>query len=180
MLIYASKHGETIRSVSFAVYGISLTLLYLASTLYHSVTSEKLKLFFRKMDHLSIFLLIAGTYTPMCLLGIKGVWGWTIFGIIWGLSIVGIIYELLFLGKYKWITVSIYLAMGWLCIVAIKPMIDNIPYELLLWILAGGVFYTGGVVFYVKKSMRYHHVIWHLFVLAGSVMHFVGLFKYLV
>ena len=158
---------------------LSLTLLYLASTLYHSFQDQQLKRFFRNLDHLSIFLLIAGTYTPVTLISLRGAWGRTLFGLIWSFAACGIVYELLFLGRYKWITLTIYLGMGWLAIIAIKPILTMAPIGLFWWILAGGLFYTVGVLFYVRKKMRYHHVWWHLFVLFGSACHFLGFFFYL-
>jgi hemolysin III len=179
LVVLAAQWGDAWRIVSFSIYGVSLTLLYLASTLYHSFQDERLKRFFRRFDHLSIFLLIAGTYTPVTLISLRGSWGWTLFGLIWGFAVGGIIYELLFLGRYKWITLTIYLGMGWLAVVAIKPMLTMVPRGLFWWLLAGGLCYTGGVLFYVLKKMRYHHVLWHLFVLFGSACHFLGFFFYL-
>lgn len=179
LVVLAAQRGDAWRIVSFSIYGGSLTLLYLASTLYHSFRDEKVKRFFRHFDHLSICLLIAGTYTPVTLVSLRGPWGWTLFGLIWGLALGGIVYELLFLGRYKWIAVTIYLVMGWLAIIAIKPMLTVMPRGLFGWIVAGGLFYTTGVLFYVRKGMRYHHVLWHIFVLFGSACHFVGFFFYL-
>jgi hemolysin III len=179
LVVLAERGGDAWRIASFSIYGASLAILYCASTLYHSFQDERLKRLFRHFDHLSIFLLIAGTYTPVALVALRGMWGWTIFGLIWGLAVAGIIYEFLFLGRYKWITVTIYLGMGWLAVVAIKPMITIVPRGLLWWLLAGGLFYTGGVLFYVRKKMRYHHVLWHLFVLFGSACHFLGFLFYL-
>jgi hemolysin III len=179
LVVLAAQMGDVWRIVSFSIYGGSLTLLYLASTLYHSFQDERLKQFFRHFDHLSIFLLIAGTYTPVTLISLRGAWGWTLFALIWGFAVSGIVYELLFLGRYKWITMSIYLGMGWLAVVAIKPMLTMVPRGLFWWLLAGGLCYTGGVFFYARKKMRYHHVLWHLFVLFGSACHFLGFFFYL-
>ena len=179
LVVLAAQMGDVWRIVSFSIYGGSLTLLYLASTLYHSFQDERLKQFFRHFDHLSIFLLIAGTYTPLTLISLRGAWGWTLFALIWGFAVSGIVYELLFLGRYKWITMSIYLGMGWLAVVAIKPMLTMVPRGLFWWLLAGGLCYTGGVFFYARKKMRYHHVLWHLFVLFGSACHFLGFFFYL-
>ena len=179
LLVPAAQEDDAWRIVSFSIFGTSLTLLYLASTLYHSIQNDRLKGLFRHFDHLAIFLLIAGTYTPVTLISLRGVWGWTLFGLIWGFAVGGIVYELLFLGRYKWITVMIYLGMGWLAIVAIKPMLTMVPRGLFWWLLAGGLCYTSGVLFYVRKKMRYHHVLWHLFVLFGSACHFLGFFFYL-
>ena len=179
LVLPALWQDDAWRVISFSVYGGSLTLLYLASTLYHSFRDEQIKLFFRHFDHLSIFLLIAGTYTPVVLICLSGIWGWTLFGLIWAVAVGGMIYELLFLGRYRWITVTIYLGMGWLAVIAVKPMITMVPLGLLWWLLAGGLFYTGGVVFYVRKQMRYHHVLWHIFVLFGSACHFLGFLFFL-
>jgi hemolysin III len=179
LVVLAVQRGDAWRIVSFSIYGGSLILLYLASTLYHSFRDERLKRLFRHFDHLSIFLLIAGTYTPLTLISLRGAWGWTLFGLIWGVALGGIVYDILFLGRYKWITVTIYLGMGWLAVVAIKPMLTMVPRGLLWWLLAGGLFYTGGVLFYVRKKMRYHHMLWHFFVLFGSACHFLGFFFYL-
>jgi hemolysin III len=179
LLVLAAHGGDVWRIVSFSIYGGSLTLLYLASTLYHTFQDERLKRFFRHFDHLSIFLLIAGTYTPVTLISLRGAWRWTLFGLVWAFAMGGIVYELLFLGRHKWITVTIYLGMGWLAIVAIKPMLTMVPRGLFWWLLAGGLCYTGGVLFYVRKTMRYHHVLWHLFVLFGSACHFLAFFIYL-
>lgn len=178
-LLLAVRGSDAWRIVSFAIYGGSLTLLYVSSTLYHSFQDDRLKRFFRHFDHLSIFLLIAGTYTPVTLISLRGPWGWTLFGLIWGLAVGGIVYEFLFLGRYKWITLTIYLGMGWLALVAIKPMLTMVPRGLFWWILAGGLFYTGGVPFYVRKKTRYYHVLWHFFVLCGSACHFLGFLFYL-
>lgn len=179
LVLPALQQDDAWRVISFSIYGGSLTLLYLASTLYHSFRDEQIKLFFRHFDHLSIFLLIAGTYTPVVLICLRGIWGWTLFGLIWAVAVGGMIYELLFLGRYRWITVTIYLGMGWLAVIAVKPMITVVPLGLLWWLLAGGLFYTGGVVFYVRKQMRYHHVLWHIFVLFGSACHFLGFLFFL-
>jgi hemolysin III len=179
LVVLAVRSSDVWRIVSFSIYGGSLTLLYLSSTLYHSVQDERLKRIFRHFDHLSIFLLIAGSYTPITLITLRGPWGWSLFGLVWGFAVGGIIYELLFLGRWKWITVSIYLAMGWLAVIAVKPLLTVMPRGLFWWLLAGGLCYTGGVFFYVRKNMRYHHVLWHLFVLFGSACHFLGFLFYL-
>jgi hemolysin III len=175
LIFIASQNRDAWRIVSFSIYGSTLFILYIASTLYHAFTHEKTKRFFRLMDHSSIFLLIAGTYTPPTLIAMRGSWGWTLFCLIWAIAIGGIIFELLYIGKYKFISVSIYVGMGWLAIIAIKPMVEALPDGMMRWIVLGGVFYTLGVVFYVWKKMPYNHAVWHLFVLAGSAMHFFGM-----
>lgn len=179
LILSSSKSGDVWRMAGFTVYGASLFALYMASTLYHAVRGEKLKKYFRMLDHSSIFLLIAGTYTPVLLIAMRGTWGWTLFGLIWGMAAGGLIYELIFLGRYKWISLAIYGSMGWLAIIAIKPMLAILPAGLLSWILFGGLLYTGGIVFYVWKKIPYHHAIWHLFVMGGSSLHFAGMMLYL-
>jgi hemolysin III len=178
-VVMAARTGEAVKVVSFAIFGTSMIILYTASTLYHAFTNEKVKNLFRYLDHTSIFLLIAGTYTPIALLLLKGAWGWTLFGLAWGLAILGILYQMLFLNKYKWISISIYLGMGWVSVIAIEPLIELMPFGLFAWILGGGLFYTLGTIFYLKE-IKYFHFVWHLFVIAGTVCHFFGLIFYLV
>lgn len=179
LMIYTKNDQTVLRRLTFILYTIPLIMLYLSSTLYHAFSQQELKYFFRKLDHVSIFLLIAGTYTPICLLGLKGTTGWWLFGFIWGLAAVGICHKLLFYKWNKWLTVVVYVAMGWSCVVTLKPMLERLPEGLLMYLLAGGLAYTGGTAFYLKKSMKHHHFIWHLFVLAGSVFHFLGVLIYL-
>jgi len=179
LISIASQYHDTWRIVSFSIYGCSLFFLYLASTLYHAFTHEKTKRFFRLMDHSSIFLLIAGTYTPPTLIAMRGPWGWTLFGLIWAMAIGGLIFEIIYIGRYKFITLGIYVIMGWLAIIAIKPMIEMLPSGMMKWIILGGLFYTLGIIFYIWNKMPYNHAIWHLFVLAGSAMHFFGILFYL-
>jgi len=181
LVVFAALKGDTWRVVSFAIYGGSLVLMYTSSTLYHSITNIKAKHYFRIMDHSSIFVLIAGTYTPITLLALRGTgWGWTIFGLIWGLAILGILFKLMFYGKLEKLSVVFYILMGWLAVVAIKPMLANLPTGLLIWIALGGISYTLGIIFYAWTKMPYSHSIWHLFVLGGSVCHFFGILLYLV
>lgn len=179
LLLHTSGYGDSWQMASFTIYGVSLFTLYLASCLYHSVRGEKLKKIFRHFDHSAIFLLIAGTYTPVLLIAMRGPWGWTLFAMIWIMAVAGLIYELICLGRYKWISLAIYIAMGWLAIIAIKPMMVMLPDGLLHWIVFGGLLYTGGIVFYVWKRLPFNHAIWHLFVLGGSTLHFVGIWLHL-
>jgi hemolysin III len=181
LVVFAALKGDTWRVVSFAIYGGSLVLMYTSSTLYHSITNIKAKRYFRIMDHSSIFVLIAGTYTPITLLALRSTgWGWTIFGLIWGMAILGILFKLMFYGKLEKLSVVFYILMGWLAVVAIKPMLANLPTGLLIWIALGGISYTLGIIFYAWTKMPYSHSIWHLFVLGGSVCHFFGILLYLV
>lgn len=181
LVVFAALRGDAWQVVSFSIYGASLIIMYTSSTLYHAFSNEKLKRYFRMMDHCSIFLLIAGTYTPVTLLPLRGTgWGWTMFGIIWGLAILGIFFKLFFIGKYEKLSVVFYVLMGWMAIIAIKPMLENLPPGLLMWIGIGGLSYTLGVIFYAWQKLPYAHTIWHLFVLGGSISHFFGILLYLV
>ena len=154
------------------IYGASIILLYSASTLYHAVTNLRLKRFFQLMDHAAIFLLIAGTYTPFLLVNLRGPWGWTLFIIIWSIALGGVLLEVLKKERVKWLSLSLYLGLGWMALVAIKPMLELVNTTGLLLLLIGGLLYSLGVIFYVRKQMVYHHAIWHLFVLAASVAHY--------
>lgn len=175
LVVFAAKQSDTWKIVSFSIYGATMITLYLASTLYHAFTNLKVKRFFRILDHSSIFLLIAGTYTPVTIGQLRGWVGWTLFGVIWTLSVVGINLKIFALGKLKLLSVLIYILMGWMVLIAIKPLRANAPEALLIWMLAGGLSYTLGVVFYAFKKMPYHHAVWHLFVLGGSICHFFGM-----
>jgi len=179
LIVFAVQDNDAWRLVSFTIYGASLIALYLASTLYHAFTNEKIKHFFRHLDHSCIFLLIAGSYTPPTLIVMRGSWGWTLFILIWSMAICGIIFEVVNLGRYKYISVGIYLFMGWVAILAIRPMLETLPPGMFKWMLAGGLFYTAGIIFYSWKKLPYNHAIWHLFVLGGSITHFFGILFYL-
>ncbi len=181
ILIVISAHQHDIWKITgFTIYGISLILLYTMSTLYHSLTNMKAKKFFRIMDHVSIYVLIAGTYTPILLIYLKGIWGWTLLTIIWTLAITGIILKSIFMDKIKKISLFFYLAMGWVIIIAIKPILSALPHGLLIWIAIGGLFYTLGTIFYANHKIPYNHAIWHVFVLLGSLFHTIGLLIYSV
>jgi hemolysin III len=179
LVVFASLKGDPWAIVSFSVYGTSLVLLYMASTLYHSFRSPKLKIFFKQMDHAMIYILIAGSYTPLMLILMRGGWGWSMFGVVWGLAIVGVVFKFLFIGRFKIASILIYLAMGWIIVIAWKPMMEVIPPGLLAWIAIGGACYTLGVVFYAWRTFPFHHTVWHLFVLGGSISHFFGMLFYL-
>ena len=179
LVVFASKYGDVWRIVSFSIYGSTLFLLYLVSTLYHSFTNGRVKSFFRILDHSTIYLLIAGTYTPVTLVSMRGPWGWTLFGLIWAMAIGGIIAKIFLIAKYKFVSVLFYLAMGWLVLIAFKPMLQMVPKGLVIWLFIGGVCYTFGLIFYASKKVPYFHFIWHLFVLGGSISHFFGMLFYL-
>lgn len=165
---------------SSLIYGISLILLYTSSTLYHSVKNKTIKRRLRQLDHAAIFLLIAGTYTPFTLINLRQDWGLILFALIWFVALVGVVIELATGLKYKKLSLSLYLGMGWLVIVAIKPMLNYVEPGGLWLLLAGGLSYSFGVIFYAWKSMFLHHAIWHLFVLAGSVLHFLAIYFYVL
>ena len=178
LLVYSIKGGDIWRVGAFSIYGTSLILGFLASTLYHSLTNATAKRIFNKLDHSSIYLLIAGSYTPMTLI-MRGGWGWSLFGVIWGMAIIGIILKCMFFGRFRWLSVTVYLIMGWLVIIAIKPVTQVFPKEFFYWLLLGGLSYSFGVIFYMMKKVKYTHAIWHLFVMGGSVLHFFGFLFYL-
>ena len=172
LLSLAVMRGSALRIASCAVYGSTLMCLYAASTLYHSSRSRRLKRILRICDHSAIYLLIAGTYTPFLIVNLRGGWGWSLFGIVWGLAMAGILFKLWFVEHFSVLSTVVYLLMGWLVIVAIRPMLHSVPPRGLLWLLTGGVLYTVGVVFYAWRKVPYNHAIWHGFVLAGSICHY--------
>lgn len=172
LIVFAVIKGNAWHVVSFTIFGSTLVLLYLSSTLYHSFTKVKVKNLFARFDHAAIFLLIAGTYTPFLLTAIRGTLGWTLFGIIWSVAIAGVVIRSIYLTRFRKLMVGIYVAMGWMFVVAIGPMMNNLPGISLIFLLLGGIFYSIGVIFYSWRSLKYGHGIWHLFVLAGSIMHF--------
>ena len=180
LIVLAAKQNDTWRIVSFSIYGTTLILLYLASTLYHAIQHEKTKKLFRILDHSSIFLLIAGTYMPFLLVSLRGSWGWSLFGTIWSLAIIGIVFKSIFIHKFKKISVVVYVLMGWLIVIALKPMLHHIEQGGLRWLAAGGLSYTSGVIFYAMKSLKFSHAIWHLFVLGGSISHFFAILFYVL
>lgn len=180
LVVYASLQGDTWKIVSFTIYGVSLILLYTASTLYHSFTRPKVKHYLKIFDHAAIYLLIAGTYTPFMLVLLRENFGWLIFTIVWILALLGISFKLFFVHRFQIFSTIIYLLMGWLIVFAFQPMVDNVPTGGLYWLLAGGIFYSLGVVFYLWKRIPYHHAIWHLFVLGGSICHFFAILLYVL
>lgn len=175
LIFFAAGSRDVWRIVSCSVYGVTLVMLYSASTLYHSFRNPKIKRWFRVLDHACIYLLIAGTYTPFTLVTLRGPWGWSLFGIVWTLAACGLAFKLLYIDRFPVVSVTVYMLMGWMSVVAIKPMMERLPAEGLLWLVMGGLLYTIGVVFYVKGAkVRYAHAIWHLFVLGGSICHYIA------
>ena len=180
LVVSASMEGDPWKVVSFTVYGSSLVVLYLASTFYHSFHSPRLKHALRIVDHCAIYLLIAGTYTPFTLLNMRGPLGWTMFGVIWGLAAIGIGAKAFHVDRYPILTPLIYIAMGWLGVIAIRPTLELIPPGGLALLAAGGITYTVGVIFYALERVPYNHAIWHLFVLSASMCHFFAVLFYAV
>ncbi len=180
LVVFASVYGSVWHIVSVSIYGMTLVLLFSASTMYHSVRSPRLKEVFHVLDHASIFLLIAGTYTPITLASMRGGWGWSLFGCVWGLSLVGICLKVFFTGRFKGLSMLLYVAVGWVAVVAIKPIFQQVPLPSVLLIITGGVIYTLGVLFYVMKKMPYNHAIWHLFVFAAAACHYAAIMFFVV
>lgn len=178
LLNTAGAQGDIWKLISFSVYGSMLVLLYLSSTFYHSLQGRA-KAWFQKLDHAAIYLLIAGTYTPFTLVTLHGPWGWWIFGINWGLAVLGIVQEFVLGKRTRALSMIIYLAMGWMVLVALKPLLAVLPMAGFMWLGAGGLFYTVGIIFYVlDERMRHSHGIWHLFVLAGSASQYWCILNY--
>jgi hemolysin III len=180
LVTHANLYGNTWHIVSFSIFGASLIILFAASTFYHSAKRPELRNRLRIIDHASIYILIAGTYTPFTLVTLNGPIGWSIFGIAWGLALTGIILKLFLTGKYDLISTLMYVFMGWIIVFAIKPVINNLSLEGLLWLVAGGTAYTIGAVLYSIKKIKFNHAIFHVFVLIGSVCHFVSVFFYVL
>lgn len=178
LVVAASLNGDAWQIVSASVYGATLILLYSASTLYHAIQSPRVRAVMRRFDHIAILYLIAGTYTPFTLVTLRGGWGWTLFGIVWGLTLFGTIVHLTSLRRFHWLMVGLYLFMGWSVVIAIRPLIATLPPVGLGLLVAGGLSYTFGVIFYGMKRLPFNHAIWHLFVLAGSVLHFFAVLFY--
>ena len=178
LVVKSSLFGNVWQIVSFSIYGGSMILLYLASTLYHNSKTPKIRARLNVFDHAAIYVLIAGTYTPFTLVTLNGVVGWVLFGVTWGVAVLGIILKLFYFGKYDKLSTIMYVFMGWLALFAIKPLIENLSIEGLIWLLIGGIFYTIGAVLYSINKLHFNHAIFHVFVLLGSISHFVSIFFY--
>src|SRR5262245_12674179 len=178
LIVAAVRYGTAWNTVGVSVFAASMISLYLASTLYHALTHDKAKKFFRILDHSAIFILIAGTYTPFTLGVMRGPWGWTLFELVWGLALLGLVKKAVFGLRFVWLSVTLYLVMGWLVVIAAPQVLRRIPLTGLAWILAGGVAYTAGVFFFAAHRLRYAHFAWHLFVIAGTVCHFFAVLWY--
>ncbi len=182
LLIYSIKNGEPLSIVSFAIYGTCIILMYLSSTLYHSIPNENIKKILRIFDHSSIYLFIAGTYTPIALLTMDGYLRVGILIAVWSIAILGITFKIVTYKKmdnFKKLSLALYLGMGWIAVFTIKPIIQTTSFKFFVWILVGGLIYTLGTIFYSIKKIPYNHAIWHVFVLSASIVHFLGIFLYL-
>ena len=180
LLTHAILHGNVWHIVSFSIFGASLIILYAASTLYHSAKKPALRSRLRVIDHTSIYVLIAGTYTPFTLVTLHGRTGWMIFGIVWGVALIGIILKLFFTGKYSLLSTIMYVLMGGIIVFFIKPLINNLPLDGLIWLIAGGISYIIGAILYSIKKIKFNHAIFHIFVLIGSYCHFMSVFFYVL
>jgi hemolysin III len=176
LVTFAAITGGALRVVSCAVFGTTLVLLYAASTLYHALPSRRAKHVFRVLDHSAIFILIAGTYTPLSLVAVGGPWGWSLFGAIWALAAIGVLLNTIAHGRWRWLSITLYVTMGWLVVIAIRPLVAAVGSETLVLIVAGGLAYTLGLTFYGSRRLPYGHAMWHVFVLAGSVLHYLAVF----
>ena len=180
LVAFSALYGDAWHVTSTAIYGATLILLYTASTLYHSIPHTGAKIILQRLDHVAIFLLIAGTYTPFTLVSLRDSWGWLLFAMVWGIAILGIYIEIRGSSKLRRWSLALYLGMGWLVVIAIKPMLANVETGGLLLLLAGGLSYTLGAIFYAWERLSYNHAIWHVFVLAGSILHFFSILFYVV
>jgi hemolysin III len=174
LVVWAAGSGNVWQMVSCSIFGGTLVILYLSSTLYHGLPMPRAKQAFKVLDHSAIFLLIAGTYTPFMLLNLRGPWGWSILAIIWALAILGILMKIFYISKFPKISIALYVFMGWLGIVAVKEIFAHLPPLSLTLLVLGGVFYTAGLTFYGWRKMPYHHAVWHIFVIGGSISHYLA------
>lgn len=180
LVVFSSLYGDVWHILSFSIFGTSLVMLYLASTLYHSVKSKKWRRRLNVFDHAAIYVLIAGTYTPFCLVTLNGTTGWVLFGITWGLALVGVVFKIFFTGRFNMVSTIGYVLMGWVAVIAAKPLYENLDTGGLLLLILGGVSYTVGAIFYAIDRLPYNHAIFHFWVLAGSLFHFFSVFFYIL
>lgn len=180
MVVHAATHGTASHVVSASVFGATMVLMYIVSTLYHTFQAEGVKRIFRVLDHACIYVLIAGTYTPFTLVTLKGGLGWTLFCIIWGMALLGVLYKIFFINKMPILSVLGYIGMGWTAIMAVRPLLEALPLWGIIWMVIGGVMYTGGVIFYAWEKLPYNHAIWHGFVLAGTASHFITIYGFVL
>ena len=180
LVTLAALKGTVWHIVGCSVYGTSLVLLYAASTLYHSIPHPRAKQILQLLDHSAIFLLIAGSYTPFTLVSLNGAWGWSLFGVVWGLAVLGIVLKWSAWRRYEWLALSLYLLMGWVVIFAFEPLVTAVDPGGLWLLLFRGIAYTGGIAFYLWETLPFNHAVWHLFVIAGSTLHFFAVLFYVI
>ncbi len=180
MTVLAAIYGDVWHITSVTIFGATLVILYAISTLYHNAQRPKVKALLQIMDHSAIYLLIAGTYTPFTLVNLRGPWGWSLFGVVWGLAVFGIFLEVFAGKKWRLLSIILYLIMGWLVVVAVKPLVDELKLGGFILLSSGGLFYTLGILFYAWKSLPYNHAVWHLFVLTGSILHCFAVIFYVI
>lgn len=180
MVVFASLDGNAWHIVGAAIFGASLVVLYLASTLFHGVRKPDVRKWLNVLDHAAIYILIAGTYTPFLLVTLNGAWGWSLFGVIWGLAIAGVVFKIFFTGRFNAVSTIVYVLMGWLIVIAIVPLFENLPTAGLIWLVAGGISYSVGAVFFMFDRLPFNHAIFHFLVLGGSVCHFFAVFLYVI
>lgn len=180
LVVLSIVRGNAWHIAGCTTFGVTLVLLYTASTLYHSFHAPRLKRILKILDHTAIYLLIAGTYTPFTLVNLRGFWGWTLFGLVWSLSVFGILWKLFHVERFQIVSTLVYVAMGWLVLIAIKPVMSAVPLSGMIWLFAGGLFYTVGVLFFAWKRVPYNHAIWHVFVMAGSICHYFAVMFYVL
>ncbi|GAA0322372.1 hemolysin III family protein [Bacillus carboniphilus] len=180
LIVFSSLYGNAWHIVSFTLYGASMVLLYTSSTLLHSFPEGKVKDFFEIIDHSSIYFFIAGTYTPFLFVVVEGALGWTIFGIVWGTAIAGTVFKAFFVKKYLFTSTALYVVMGWFIVLAWKPLTEKLPAEAIQLLVIGGVLFTVGSIFYVWRGFKYHHAVWHIFVIAGTACHFFCVLLYVL
>ena len=180
MVVFASLDGNAWHIVGAAIFGASLVVLYLASTLFHGVRKPDVRKWLNVFDHAAIYILIAGTYTPFLLVTLNGAWGWSLFGVIWGLAIAGVVFKIFFTGRFNAVSTIVYVLMGWLIVIAIVPLFENLPTAGLIWLVAGGLSYSVGAVFFMFDRLPFNHAIFHFLVLGGSVCHFFAVFLYVI
>jgi hemolysin III len=181
LLAFTTSNGDGWQIASSAVYGTTLIALFAASTMYHAFRRPEMKRILRVLDHSAIYLLIAGTYTPFALVVLRdGWWGWVLFGAIWSFAAAGIVFKVFFTGRMNGLSTAIYVLMGWMCVLVAKPLVETLSVEALVWVAAGGMAYTVGIVFYHNRRMPYSHAVWHVFVVAGSAFHFLAIWRHVL
>ncbi|WP_129726518.1 PAQR family membrane homeostasis protein TrhA [Ectobacillus funiculus] len=180
LIVFSALHGTAWHVVSFTLFGSTMVILYLSSTLVHALPRGKAKDVFEILDHSSIYFFIAGTYTPFLFIAVKGWLGWTLFGIVWGLAVAGTVFKSFFVKKFLHISTLLYVIMGWLIVFAWKPLVQGVPHNGVVLLVIGGILYTVGAIFYVWRGFKFHHAIWHVFVIAGTTMHFFSVLLYLL